>query len=241
MNKGYGDFCPVAKTSELFAQRWTPLIVRELLLGPKGFGDLKSALALMSRSMLAARLKELEASGIIATVELPPDGRKAYRLTEAGEAFRGVIEHLSIWGQTYAQDRVGPSDLNPTGLLWAMKIHAGAIDLPARPFVVEFELRGIPRGQTQRRRWWMLLRQPEIEVCLKWPGYETDVLVRADLGALTRCWLGYLGCSEAEARDLIGFEGTPTATRRCKALLGFGDAPRLRRLAFFRPETPMAA
>ena len=94
------------------------------------------------------------------TDPLPPDGRKAYRLTEAGEAFRAVIEHLSIWGQTYAQDRVGPTDLNPTALLWAMKTHAVGIELPAMPFVVEFELRGIPRGQTQRRRWWLLLRQP---------------------------------------------------------------------------------
>lgn len=241
MNKGYGDFCPVAKTAELFAQRWTPLIVRELLLGPKGFGDLKTALALMSRSMLAARLKELEASGIIMPAVLPPDGRKVYCLTEAGEAFRAVIEHLSIWGQTYARDQVGPGDLNPTGLLWAMKTHAHDIELPPQPFVVEFELRGIPRGQTQRRRWWLLLRQPEIEVCLKWPGYETDVLVRAELDALTRCWLGYLGCREAEAGDLIAFEGSPAATRRCKALLGFGDAPHLRRLAFFRPETALAA
>jgi len=241
MNKGYGDFCPVAKTSELFAQRWTPLIVRELLLGPKGFGDLKAALALMSRSMLAARLKELEASGIVEPAALPPDGRKAYRLTEAGEAFRPVIEHLSIWGQTHAQDRVGPHDLNPTGLLWAMKTHFGEVELPVRPFVVEFELRGIPRGQTQRRRWWLLLRQPEIEVCVKWPGYETDVLIRADLGTLTRCWLGYMGCQEAEARALITFEGTPAATRRCKALLGLGDEPRLRRLAFFREEPALAA
>lgn len=241
MNKGHGDFCPVAKTSELFAQRWTPLIIRELLLGPKGFSELKAALALMSRSMLAVRLKELEASAVIESVSLPPLGHRAYRLTAAGEAFRPVIEHLSIWGQTHGQERIEASDLNPTGLLWAMRTHYGDIALPPQPFVIEFELRGIPRGQTQRRRWWLVLRQPEIEVCVKWPGYETDVLIRADLAALTRTWLGYMGCREAEAGALIAFEGTPAARRRCKALLGFGDEPRLRRLAFFRPENALAA
>ena len=103
--KGYGQFCPVAKTAEIFAQRWTPLILRELCFGPQGFNDLRRAMPLVARSVLTQRLSELTLSGVIVADKRPGISSR-YRLTPAGEAFRPLIQLMSKWGQRWGQGRI---------------------------------------------------------------------------------------------------------------------------------------
>ena len=104
--KGYGQFCPVAKTAEVFAERWTPLIIRELCCGPAQFNDLKRRLPLISKTLLTHRLRELEASGIISISHKEKGRGYIYCLTDAGEEFRPLIEMMSLWGQRHAQKTV---------------------------------------------------------------------------------------------------------------------------------------
>jgi DNA-binding HxlR family transcriptional regulator len=94
----YGQFCPVAKTAEIFGDRWSPLIVRELCYGPRSYGDFLAAIPLISRTMLSQRLKELATAGVV-----QPDAKEKgrghiYALTAAGEAFRPMIEMMAEWG-----------------------------------------------------------------------------------------------------------------------------------------------
>jgi len=97
--RSYGHYCPLAKTLELVGERWTLLIVRELLVGPQRFTDLHAALEGIPRNLLADRLRDLEANGIVARAELPPPAaRSVYQLTEAGTALLPVIGALAQWG-----------------------------------------------------------------------------------------------------------------------------------------------
>ena len=116
--KGYGQLCPVAKTAEIFAQRWTPLILRELCFGPQGFNDLRRAMPLVARSVLTQRLSELTFGGVI-VADKKPGIRSQYRLTAAGEEFLPLIQLMSKWGQTWGQGNISPTELDPALLVWA--------------------------------------------------------------------------------------------------------------------------
>lgn len=114
----YGQFCPIAKASEIFANRWTPLVMRELMVGSHTFSDLCRGLPLMSRAVLVTRLRELEHHGVIER-RMHTDGTGAdYWLTPAGEAFRQVVSALGHWGLAHARERIAPSDLDPSLLMW---------------------------------------------------------------------------------------------------------------------------
>jgi DNA-binding HxlR family transcriptional regulator len=118
MAKGYGQFCPVAKASEIFGERWTPLIMRELLCGSYRFNDLRRGVPLMSPSLLSQRLKTLERAGIVERRPDPENKSYEYHLTQAGQELRPVIELLGVWGQRWARKRVEPGDLDPSLLMW---------------------------------------------------------------------------------------------------------------------------
>jgi len=227
--KGYNQFCPVAKTAEVFAERWTPLIVRELCYGPKRFGDLHFAIPLMSRTLLARRLRDLAEAGVV-SIEPKESGRgHVYRLTEAGEALRPIIEAMGDWGQRWAQGKVEPGDLDAELLVWGMRRQIDPRELPDRDFVVRFEFSGLPKRQRNRRYWWLVLRPDDIEVCLKDPGLSVDVVVVADLAAFTRVWMGYSGLAEAVAAGTVAFSGSGRAVATLRRILKLADRPTIRK------------
>ena len=218
----YGQFCPVAKTAEILADRWTPLIVRELCFGPCTFGDLLFAMPLISRTMLAQRLREMADAEVI-SIEPKSQGRgHLYRLTSAGEDFRPIIELMSAWGQRWNQT-IAPEDLNPTLLMFGARRQIERTELPSGRTVIRFEFRGVPKAKANERYWWLVIHRPEPEVCLKNPGFEVDAVVSADLAAFIRVALGYLACARrwragslaslAESRRsprYVGCSGWPT-------------------------------
>src|ERR1700737_280618 len=109
----YGQFCPVAKASEIFATRWMPLILRELMAGTHSFNDLQRGVPLISRAVLVARLRELEDQGVIERRPRAGGTGHEYWLTPAGDGFRSVVDALGCWGETYARDRISRTDLDP--------------------------------------------------------------------------------------------------------------------------------
>jgi len=228
--KGYGQFCPVAKTAEVFAQRWTPLIVRELCFGPKRFTEIHGGVPLMSRALLVQRLTELEEAGVIATEPLAQG--KLYSLTPAGEHFGGIVNLMSDWGQRYGQGRIAHEELDPTLLMWGMRRQIGRAELPSREIVLRLEFRGIPRAFAARRYWWMILRPSDVEVCLKDPGAEVDVVLTADLEAFVRVWMGHRGMADAMAAGDIGLSGDSSKVTELKRVLRLPEAAELRVLAF---------
>jgi DNA-binding HxlR family transcriptional regulator len=232
----YGQFCPVAKTCELFAERWTPLIVRELCCGPAAFNDLRRRLPLMSKTLLAQRLRDLEHHGVVRTTTKPSGAGHLYALTPAGEEFRPIIEGLSLWGQRHTRNILQPEEFDPVFLLQSVRGQIPRSACPSGRFVVCFEFSGLQGSKVASRRFWFVIAHPEIELCMKTPGYPEDVTITADLETFTRTWMGYLGLAEEAARRQVAFSGAAEAVERAKALLGLYDRPRERRLVYGPPE-----
>lgn len=229
MMKGYGQFCPVAKAAEVLAQRWTPLILRELCSGAKGFNELMQGMPLISRSVLSQRLSGLREAGVITAARRRGAG-STYALTHAGEDFRPIIELMSRWGQTWAQANIEPDDLDPALLIWGLRQHIDRARLPERAFIIQFEFSGLPHAKRKQRYWWLLLRKPEVEVCLKNPGYAVDVVVAADMHAFVTVWLGYRGLRDAGAA--IRLDGRPKDKALAKALLGLAPCAMTKTFSF---------
>jgi DNA-binding HxlR family transcriptional regulator len=241
----YGQFCPVAKTAEVFGDRWTPIIMRELCFGARGFGELLHAAPLISRTVLAQRLKELAEAGVV-HIEAKPKGTgrgHIYRLTSAGDEFRPIVELMSVWGQRWGQGLIGPDDLDPKMLVWGMRRQIDPAEIPAHGFVIRFEFRGIPKSNRSPRYWWLVLRPDDIEVCLKAPNREVDAVIAADLMTFTKVWLGYIGLLAALGGGAISLHGTAQATRIARRLLALPDEPMLKnfRFASFPPPAAVAA
>jgi DNA-binding HxlR family transcriptional regulator len=220
--KGYGQFCPVAKTAEIFAQRWTPLILRELCFGPQGFNDLRRAMPLVARSVLSQRLSALTFGGVIVADKKPGIGSQ-YRLTPAGEAFRPLIQLMSKWGQTWGQGNISPTDLDPALLVWGLRRQIHPSLVPASVFVIQFEFSGLRKSKKNQRYWWLVFRKPHVEVCMKNPGYVVDVKIAADLETFSRVWLGYEGLRGAS--DMVSFAGSREAVKLARQLLDIRDTP----------------
>ena len=209
----YGQFCPIAAACEVFAERWTPLVLRELLSGSHHFNELQRGVPLMSRTLLAQRLRELEGAGIVERVPKPAGRGFEYRLSRAGEELRPIIMQLGEWGRQWVYRHVSKDDLDPSLLMWDMRRRINIEALPERRVVVQFEFSGLPRGTRGMKHWWLVLERPEVELCLKDPGHEVDLLVRADLFALTRVWMGQLKLPDAVRQGLIALQGAPALAK----------------------------
>ena len=186
--KTYGQYCPVARALEVVGDRWSLLIVRDLLLGDRGFNELERGLPGISRSLLAQRLRLLERGGVV-TRELGEDGRaRAYALTKGGRELAPLIDAARIWGGRWAFEDPRPGEIDPAWLLTSMLRRRKPAALPRRRIVVEFQVRGGRRPTV----WLVLDPRGGSEVCLKDPGFPVDLVISAEVRALFRVWLGRL-------------------------------------------------
>jgi DNA-binding HxlR family transcriptional regulator len=228
----YGQFCPVAKAAEVFGDRWTPIIMRELCFGTRGFGDLLAAAPLISRTVLAQRLKELAEAGVVQIEAKPKGNGHLYRLTRAGEDFRPIVELLSAWGQRWGQGMIAPNDLDPGMLVWGMRRQIDPAQIPAQNFVIRLDFRGLPKSNRSPRYWWLVMGPDDIEVCLKAPARDVDVVISADLATFTKVWLGYAGLAAALASGKIALSGAARNISVARRLLALPDQPMLKNFRF---------
>jgi DNA-binding HxlR family transcriptional regulator len=189
MKTGFGQFCPVAVASEVFAERWTPIILRELLSGSQHFNEIHRGMPLISRALLARRLRALVAANVIAREALSTGRGHRYSLTDAGREFAPVIELLGNWGQRWTR-RVERHNLDADLLMWNVRRRIVLDLLPQERVIVRFKFGGCPVSYRGHRMFWLLLESPQVDLCVEDPGYEIDLYVEADLAAMVRVWLG---------------------------------------------------
>lgn len=225
--KTYGQFCPVAKASEIFAERWTPLIIRELLMGCHRFSELEMGLPRIPRSLLVQRLRSLEEAGILERKPDPKGRKPGYHLTTAGSELFSIVKDLGEWGQRWVNPDVGLEDLDPGLLMWDMRRRINMDRLPDKRVVVQFDFHGASTGT-----YWQVLEHPEPSVCLQPPGFDIDLFINADTLALHRIWMGKLQWADALRQDLIEIEG-PTPLVR--------DFPNWLALSIFSGVSPAVA
>ena len=202
---GYGHFCPVARASEIFAERWTPLILRELWVNHHHFSEILKGVHRISPSVLGQRLRRLERVGVIETRPNPVGRGSTYHLSEAGKQLAEVIQTLGVWGQQWLE--VGPEHCDPDALMWQVFKHLDLNLLPATRRVVRFELRGV------RRQYWLVLQHDDPDLCYSDPGYGDDLVVRAGVEALVRVYLGQWSLADAMRSGQVETQGSRELTR----------------------------
>jgi len=199
----YGQFCPVAKASEVFAERWTPLILREMFMGSSRFSNIHRGVPLMSRSLLSKRLQELERAGVIERTD-SGSGYDECRLTPAGEELRPIVMLLGNWGKQWTRGEMVPGDLDVGLLMWDMRRRIDYQQLPEERVVVHFQYHDAP---LRRRRWWLILNHDEADLCLVDPGLDPDLYVTSDVRTMTEIWMGDLSYGSALQAQALTIEG----------------------------------
>ncbi len=202
----YGQYCPIARTSELFAERWTPIIIRNLLSGCRTFGDLLDGAPGISKALLTQRLVLLEDEGILAKTPLPSGRGSHYDLTQKGRELKAVTDAMGAWGARWLELR--PHHIDPAYVLWATCKLMDVERFPKKGLVARIDLKDQPK-----QRLWMLLKRPQAEICSAYPGRPEDLIVRTDSETLARWHLRHMTYEQAARSGLIKIEGPRSATK----------------------------
>jgi DNA-binding HxlR family transcriptional regulator len=182
--RGYAQYCPVAKATEALGDRWTLLIVREMLGGASGFNELQRGLPGISRSVLTDRVRALERAEVIERRTGPKGRTLEYRLTPAGRDLEPVVQAIGEWGATWSVTEPRPEELDPYLLIVWMARHVERRRLPPNRTVVQFDFRD------PTARYWMVLEPSDVSVCLQYPGFDVDLEVTVDTATLYSVYLG---------------------------------------------------
>jgi DNA-binding HxlR family transcriptional regulator len=199
----YGQFCPIAKAAEIVAERWTPLVIHELLCGSTHFSAIRRGVPLMSQTLLSARLKELERVGVVERRALVPRGHE-WRLTDAGQALAPVIIELGEWGVRYAQDPLRDDELEVTVLVWNIRRRVDPIVFGVDRVVVKFEFTDVPMG---KRHWWVVNDRGAVDLCPTDPGFPVDIYFTTDIRTMIAIWFGKLRLDAAVRADRVELIG----------------------------------
>ena len=200
MGRGYGEYCPIAKASEILAERWTPLIVRNIYLRSHSFSDIHQGCPRMSSTLLAQRLRTLERAGIIDRVAAPTGRGSRYYLTAAGQELADVVLQMGTWGARWLD--LAPVDYDAAVVLWAWAKFMDTDRLPPHRIVVRFDIADDPN-----KRYWMLVQRPEPEVCVKHPGLDEDLVVTTDSVTLCDVHRGRLNFAQAVKTGRLAISG----------------------------------
>jgi DNA-binding HxlR family transcriptional regulator len=203
----YGQYCPIARGAEIFAERWTPLIIRNLYLGCGSFTQLLEGAPGLSRTLLSQRLKQLELLGVVKSAP-KPDGRgHDYELTSAGHDLFTVCQSLGEWGARWLE--IAPEHLDPFVALWSMCNALHRDRLPDRRIVIRFDFTCRPRSE----RYWLLIELGETEICKTYPGFDEDLYITAEAEAFVKWHAGHLTWAEATREGRIQLDGPSALVR----------------------------
>ena len=208
--KSYGQYCPIARTSELLAERWTPIIIRNLLGGCRSFGDLLDGAPGISKALLAQRLQLLEQQGVVTSESVGSHRRRTYVLTAKGQELKSITDAMGAWGARWLE--LQSHDIDATYVLWATCRLVELEKVPGHGLVVRIELADRPN-----ERYWMVLRRSHAEICSAYPGQSEDLVVRTDSETLARWHLRQISYDQAARAGRIEIEGPRS---RVKTFLG---------------------
>ena len=204
--KGYGQYCPISRALDLLGERWSLLIVRDLLVGTTRFNDLARGLPGLSRSLLTKRLHQLERAGLVERV-----GRQ-YLLTDAGRELEPIVFGIGEWGARWTFGDPEPAELDAQLLVWWMHTRLDTSSLPGKRHVFQI------RFTDDRRLFWIVIESGSPSVCLADPRFETDVTIVSDLASLHEVWVGRLPVKEAIRSGRLRFDGPSALVRRMPAV-----------------------
>jgi DNA-binding HxlR family transcriptional regulator len=230
----YGQYCPVAKAMEVLDERWTMLIVRELLYGSEHFNDLRRGLPKMSPALLSKRLQTLVRAGVVTRSRVA--GRTRYTLTPRGHELKDIIDGLGAWGMRWIAD-LGDEDLDPHLLMWDIHRKAPIGAWPSSRTTLAFRLSGVSPKVSS---WWLVGDDGHADVCDSDPGYDVTATISGSLRTLTHIWRGDVSWSRALIDGSVSIDGPSHVRRAVPAWIGqsnFAAVPRPAK----RPTQPTAS
>ncbi len=204
---GYGQYCPISRALDVLGERWSLLIVRDMLVGTTRFNDLARGLPRLSRSLLTKRLRQFERAGLVERIGTE------YLLTEAGRGLEPIVFGLGEWGARWMFGDPDPDELDAQVLVWWMHTRLDASVLPGRRQVLHI------RFTDDRRVFWIVIESGDPSVCMSDPGFEVDVTITSDVSSLYQVWLGRLPLKDAVRAGRLEFSGPSTFTRKMPTVL----------------------
>ncbi|WP_299500675.1 helix-turn-helix domain-containing protein [uncultured Roseobacter sp.] len=225
--RGYGQYCPLALAAEVLCERWTLLVISRVIDGCTRFNDIHRGVPKISATLLSKRLAHLEEAGLITRQALPNGRGFSYELTEAAQELDPIIMSLAAWGQKWSRD-MEHADLDPAFLAWSMHTRLNIAAMPPCRTVMEFEFSGTHKGFS---RFWLVVEDGDVDMCLKFPGFEVDVTVSADIKRFVEAWRGFRNLRDEIASGQISIEGKEAYRRQVPdwlMLSALSKVPRLR-------------
>lgn len=221
----YNQFCPIAKAAEILGERWTILILREMLMGGRRFNEIQRGLGDISPAILTARLKSLEADGMLVRRKI--SGQKGYEYypTAAAEALLPLLKSLGDWGMLWARHTVLDSDLDAEFLMFYLERSVEPSRLTGGNTVIKFRFNDL----SEQQNWWLLVESDKTQVCLKDPGRDVNVYFNCSLRTMHDVWMGDRSYREAVKSGDLVIEGEPALTRTVQSWLRssiFAESPR---------------
>jgi len=215
--------------AEILCNRWTMLVLRELLEGSTGFNELSRGVPLMSRSLLMRRLRELEAVGLVVREEHGVGRQVEYRPTAAGNALGSVVRSMAEWGQEWIDVEPSLQDVDTNFLMWDIRRKVRPLPTFPHRLVVRFHFPDAPEKKQQH---WLIFVSEEVDICYIDPGYPVDVEIETSVRTMTKVWMGWQEFGAAvKCGDLL-IEGPREITKDAKTWLGLSTLAGVRK----RPE-----
>jgi DNA-binding HxlR family transcriptional regulator len=210
MSIRYGQFCPISKAAEVLGERWTILIVRELLLGTTRFSDFQRALSQISPALLTKRLNQLADCGLVVRTVAPGQRRPDYRLTPPGQELQSVIFGLGEWGMKWARGQMRDDELDVEMLMYDLCRRIDVTPFPGGEIIIGFSFPRLPKFA----HWWIIIEaNRERELCVAHPGKEVDIQVRTDVRTMVKIWAGDIEARLAKKEGLLQLSGDPALVR----------------------------
>lgn len=221
----YGQFCPIAKATEILGEKWTILIVRELIMGAHRFNELQRGLGDISPALLAARLKSLEKQGMLVRRRAPGQQSYEYWPTEACQALMPALMALGEWGLVWARHNVLDADIDVEFLMFYLERSVDPARLVGSQNVIQFKFKDL----TEQQDWWLLVKGEKVDLCLTDPGRDVDVYFCCTIRTMHDVWMGDRSYAEAMASGDLIVEGEPALLRNIRSWLRpsvFAESPR---------------
>lgn len=205
----YGQFCPIAKASEIIGEKWTILIVRELLLGGSRFNELHRGLSLISPTLLSRRLQSLVDYGLVAKKRIPGQRGFQYFPTQSCRELLPVIRGLAEWGMRWTRSNLRQHDYDVELLMLYLKRSIVPDKLVGKETVIHFHFTDL----RSYARWWIVARGNDVDLCVKDPGRNVDVWFTTTVKAMVGIWMGDATYRQALRSGALKLTGSPALTR----------------------------
>jgi len=220
----YLQFCPIAKASELLCEKWTLLIIRELLMGGKRFNDFQRGMAAISPTMLTKRLNELTSAGIVIRKKIPNQRGYEYFLTEQGKELAPIIHSIGDWGMRWTRGQITDAELDIELLMLYLERSIQPGKLPDSSTTICFNF----TDRSHLAKWWLMVDDNRVDICTTDPGKEVDVWFNTDLRTMIEIWMGDISYKNAIRQQKLKVLGPSSLTSNVTSWMSnsnFADIP----------------